>query len=37
MRRMDKGIHFVTGVGVSVGGSGESDDGGNGETGLEEL
>ena len=38
LRRIDKGIRFVTGVGVSAGGSGESDDGGDGETGLgEEL
>ena len=34
LRRMDRGVRFVTGVGVSEGGSGESDDGGDGETGL---
>jgi len=34
LRRMDRGVHFVTGVGVLEGGSGESDDGGDGETGL---
>ncbi len=33
-RRINKGVRFVTGMGVSAGGSGESDDGGDGETGL---
>jgi len=34
LRCMDRGIHFITGVGVSEGGSYESDDGGDGKTGL---
>jgi len=34
LRRMDRGVRFVTGVGVSEGGSCESDDGGDGKTGL---
>ena len=34
LRCIDKGIRFVTGMGVSEGGGGESDDGGDGKTGL---
>ena len=34
LRRMDRGVRFVTGVGVSEGGSCESGDGGDGKTGL---
>ena len=34
---MDKGICFITGVGMSAGGSGESDDGGDGKAGLGDL
>jgi len=34
LRCIDKGVHFVTGMGVSAGRSGESDDGGDGKTGL---
>jgi len=34
LRRVDRGIRFVAGMGVSEGGGGESDDGGDGETGL---
>jgi hypothetical protein len=37
LRGMDKGIRFVTGVVMSAGGSGESDDGNDGATGLGEL
>jgi len=37
LSRMDKGIRFITGVGMSAGGSGESDDGGDGEAGLGDL
>jgi len=34
LRRMDRGVRFVTGVGVSEGRGGESDEGGDGKTGL---
>ena len=34
LRRIDRGVHFVTGMGMSAGGSGESNNGGDGETGL---
>ena len=34
LRHMDRGVRFVTGVGMSEGRSSESDDGSNGETGL---
>ena len=33
-RCIDKGVRFVTGMGASAGRNGESDDGGDGETGL---
>jgi len=36
-RHIDKGVRFVTGMGTSVGGSGESDDGGDGKTRLGRL